>query len=52
MAQALAILDHRLTLRHNAPVVQWLIHWLNFSPAEATWEDASFIRKAFSTFHP
>lgn len=52
MAQPLAILDRHLTPRHNAPVVQWLIHWLNFSPEDATWEDASFIRKTFPTFHP
>ncbi|CAO2140972.1 unnamed protein product [Urochloa humidicola] len=48
----LHILERRLIPRNNAPVVQWLIHWENLTPAEATWEDASFIRKTFPAFHP
>ncbi|WVZ49776.1 LOW QUALITY PROTEIN: hypothetical protein U9M48_001105 [Paspalum notatum var. saurae] len=40
-----ALLNRRLIPRNNEPVVQWLIQWLNLPPSEATWEDASFIRK-------
>ncbi|WVZ83700.1 LOW QUALITY PROTEIN: hypothetical protein U9M48_030821 [Paspalum notatum var. saurae] len=47
-----ALLDHRLIPRNNEPVVQWLIQWLNLPPSEATWEDASCIRKVFPSFHP
>jgi hypothetical protein len=47
-----AILERRMVPRNNEPVVQWLIQWVNMTPAEATWEDASFIRKVFPSFHP
>jgi hypothetical protein len=33
-------------------VDQWLIHWENLSPQEATWEDAKFIQAAFPHFKP
>ncbi|CAN6347636.1 unnamed protein product [Urochloa humidicola] len=46
------VLDRRLIPRNNEPVVQWLIHWVNLPPSEATWEDANFIRKVFPSFHP
>jgi hypothetical protein len=47
-----AILEKRMIPRNNEPVVQWLIQWVNLPEAEATWEDASFIRKVFPSFHP
>jgi hypothetical protein len=48
----IAILQRRMIPRNNEPVVQWLIHWMNMPESEATWEDASFIRKVFPSFHP
>jgi hypothetical protein len=36
--------------RNNEPVTQWLIQWVNLPEAEATWEDADFIRA--KSFHP
>lgn len=47
-----AVLQRRMIPRNNEPVVQWLIHWSNLPESEATWEDASFIRKVFPSFHP
>jgi hypothetical protein len=37
---------------YNIPVDQWLIHWVNISEQEATWEDAKFIQAAFPDFKP
>jgi hypothetical protein len=52
----LAILQYRQVPRnagdYDIPVPQWLIHWENLTPAEATWEDAKFIQKTFPSFHP
>jgi ribosomal protein L21E len=52
----LAILQYRQVERntgeYNIAVPQWLIHWENMSPADATWEDAKFIRATFPSFHP
>jgi hypothetical protein len=31
---------------------QWLIHWENLTPDEATWEDAKFIQATFPSFKP
>jgi hypothetical protein len=47
-----AILQRRQIPRNNELVVQWLIQWVNLPSSEATWEDASFIRKVFPSFHP
>jgi hypothetical protein len=47
-----AILDCRLIPRNNEPVAQWLIQWVNMPKEQATWEDATFIRKIFPAFHP
>jgi ribosomal protein L21E len=51
-----AVLQYRQVPRsageYDIPVPQWLIHWENLSPDEATWEDASFIRATFPDFHP
>lgn len=33
------VLQVRQILRHNLPVVQWLIQWTNLSPEDGTWED-------------
>ena len=52
----LAVLEYRQVPRregaYNIPVPQWLIHWENLSPAEATWEDAKYIQATFPHFHP
>jgi hypothetical protein len=52
----LAVLQYRQIPRsageYDIPVPQWLIHWENLTPAEATWEDAKFIQKTFPSFHP
>jgi hypothetical protein len=46
------ILERRMIPRNNEPVIQWRIKWLNLPEADATWEDADFIRKVFPSFHP
>jgi hypothetical protein len=50
----LAILSHRQVPRsigeYAVAIPQWLIHWENMPEAEATWEDADFIRSTFPTF--
>jgi hypothetical protein len=52
----LAILQYRQVPRKEGAymilVAQWLIHWENMTPAEATWEDAKFIQATFPSFHP
>ena len=45
-----AVLDRKMAKRGNRADVHLLIHWKNMSPAEATWEFASKIRKRFPTF--
>lgn len=47
-----AILQRRMIPHNNEPVVQRLIHWVNLPETEALWEDASFIRRVFPSFHP
>ena len=51
-----AVLQYRQIPRksgsYDIPVAQWLVHWENLTPAEATWEDAQFIRATFPNFHP
>jgi hypothetical protein len=37
---------------YDIPVPQWLIHWENMTPEEATWEDAKFIQATFPSFQP
>lgn len=44
------VLEVRQVPRHNVPVVQWLIRWINLSPEDATWEDADFIKYTFPEF--
>jgi ribosomal protein L21E len=52
----LAVLQYRQVPRNAGeyyiPVAQWLVHWENMTPAEATWEDAKFIQATFPTFQP
>jgi ribosomal protein L21E len=52
----LAVLQYRQVRRsagdYDIPIPQWLIHWENMSPEEATWEDAKFIQATFPTFQP
>lgn len=47
-----SILDRRVVKRNNRPVVQWLVHWSNSFPDEATWEDAFKIQEKFPLFKP
>ena len=44
------VLQVRQIPRNNMAVVQWLIQWENLSPEEASWEDATFIKKIFPVF--
>jgi hypothetical protein len=52
----LAVLQYRQIPRsagaYDIPVPQWLIHWENMTPEEATWEDAKFIQATFPSFQP
>ncbi|KAH9735939.1 hypothetical protein KPL71_017914 [Citrus sinensis] len=50
--EPLALLEKRTVKRNNRPVVQWLIHWTNSFPEDATWEDACVIRQKFPEFAP
>ncbi|KAL9451693.1 hypothetical protein AB3S75_013295 [Citrus x aurantiifolia] len=50
--EPLALLEKRTVKRNNRPVVQWLIHWTNSFPEDATWEDACVIRQKFPEFEP
>ena len=49
-AEPEVVLQTRQIPRNNLPVVQWLIQWTGLSPAEATWDDANFIKKVFPSF--
>jgi hypothetical protein len=50
----IAILQRRIVPRnageYDIPVTQWLIHWQDMTPGEATWEDADFIKATFPEF--
>ena len=52
----LAVLDRRQVPRsagaYDVAVPQWLVHWENMTPTEATWEDAKFIQATFPEFKP
>jgi hypothetical protein len=37
---------------YDVAIPQWLIHWENMTPEEATWEDADYIRSTFPDIHP
>ncbi|KAL5805182.1 hypothetical protein ACOSQ3_031982 [Xanthoceras sorbifolium] len=52
LAQPVAILDRKMVKKDNKPVVQYLIQWSASSPEDATWEDATMIRRSFPTFDP
>nr|CAN62821.1 hypothetical protein VITISV_013041 [Vitis vinifera] len=45
-----AILNRRLVKRHNVPTVQLLIHWVDKSPADASWEFADDLKRRFPAF--
>jgi hypothetical protein len=47
-----SIHQRRMIPQNNEPVVQWLIQWVNLPESEATWEDATSIRRVFPSFHP
>ena len=47
-----AILDRRMIKRGNSAVTQVLVHWVNMSPAEATWEDWTVLKGQFPDFNP
>ncbi|KAI9165268.1 hypothetical protein LWI28_010709 [Acer negundo] len=42
-----AILSRKMVKKHNQVIAQILVQWSNTSPADMTWEDASFIRGHF-----
>jgi hypothetical protein len=42
----------RSTGEYDVAIPQWLIHWDTMTSAEATWEDAEFIQKAYPDFQP
>ncbi|XP_024965862.1 uncharacterized protein LOC112506067 [Cynara cardunculus var. scolymus] len=44
----IAILAERMVGSHNDSVLQWLIQWKDRSMDEATWEDASVIKRPIS----
>ncbi|KAL5760069.1 hypothetical protein ACOSQ2_018907 [Xanthoceras sorbifolium] len=52
LAQPVAILDRKMVKKDNKAVVQYLIQWSASSPEDATWEDATMIRRSFPTFDP
>ncbi|KAF2302259.1 hypothetical protein GH714_033903 [Hevea brasiliensis] len=47
-----AILDRRMVKRKNQAATQWLIHWKDVSPTDATWEYADDIQLRFPDFTP
>ena len=48
----IAMIDKRAIKRSNCAVVQWLIHWSNSAPEDATWEDATDMEARFPQFDP
>ena len=52
----LSVLDRRQIPRsvgsYAVAVPQWLIHWENMAPEDATWEDAAYIQATFRDFNP
>lgn len=46
------MLDRRVVKKNNKLVVQWLIHWSNSFPEDATCENASQIEQKFPEFQP
>ena len=50
LVEPLAILKRRMVKRGNQAAAQLLIHWSNSSPAKATWEFASEIKRRFLNF--
>jgi hypothetical protein len=52
----IAVIQRRIVPRstgeYDVAIPQWLIHWDTMTSAEATWEDAEFIQKAYPDFQP
>ncbi|KAE8694183.1 hypothetical protein F3Y22_tig00110788pilonHSYRG00591 [Hibiscus syriacus] len=46
------VLNRRVVRRRNQAVNQFLIQWMNMTPAYATWEDAKVLRTQFPDFDP
>jgi hypothetical protein len=47
----LQVMETRSLPRNNVLVTQWLVQWANLSPADASWEDAHFIKTIFPDFY-
>jgi hypothetical protein len=47
----LQVLETRSLPRNGVLVTQWFIEWENLAPADASWEDANFIKKVFPAFY-
>ncbi|KAG8383601.1 hypothetical protein BUALT_Bualt04G0030900 [Buddleja alternifolia] len=45
-------LDRRIVPHNNIVATQVLVHWVNSTPKQATWEDLTSLRSRFSTFDP
>jgi hypothetical protein len=45
------VLQTRSLPRSGVLVTQWLIEWTNLPPADASWEDANFIKTIFPAFY-
>ena len=50
LTEPVLVLETRQVPRNNLPVVQWLVQWANLPPDEASWEDATFMKKTFPAF--
>ncbi|KAJ0976176.1 hypothetical protein J5N97_018141 [Dioscorea zingiberensis] len=46
----LAILNRKMVRRNNRAITQWLIHWENSPPSEATWESTEDLQLRFPNF--
>ena len=47
-----AVLQRRVILRKDQPVIIYLIKWSHMDSCEASWEDASVINHQFPQFQP
>jgi hypothetical protein len=48
--EPLQVLETRSLPRNKVLVTQWLIEWQNLPATDASWEDATFIKRVFPDF--
>ena len=47
-----SVIDTRTIKKNTTKASQWLIHWMNSPPEDASWEDVTYIQQHYPSFDP